>query len=197
MQQQNNGSDDGGTLPRVFALGLSPSSSQQQVRREPVQRQPWPAAMFSFGASQGTAAGPGSSSQQTTFGNSSSSSRAAAAAAGDGLSPGSASLATMMPALGLGSSMGLAGASHSASQGHTSTHSGSFSAATAAVAAAAAGGGGGGGAGEPHTPVGSPVKPPRGPGSAAAAAAAGLASPPSWFSPKSRVRYSDRFIPTR
>jgi hypothetical protein len=33
-------------------------------------------------------------------------------------------------------------------------------------------------------------------GAAAAAAAGGLGSP-SWFSPKSRVRYSDRFIPSR
>jgi hypothetical protein len=62
----------------------------------------------------------------------------------------------------------------------------------AAAAAAAAVGG------EPRTPVGSPLK---GAGSsrsgAAAAAAAGGLGSPSWFSPKSRVRYSDRFIPSR
>lgn len=62
----------------------------------------------------------------------------------------------------------------------------------AAAAAAAA-------AGDPTTPVGSPVKVNRGLGSAAGADSAAhcLGSPPSWFSPKSRVRYSDRFIPSR
>lgn len=56
------------------------------------------------------------------------------------------------------------------------------------------------GAGEPSTPVGSPMKlsgaasASRGAGSSQGAG--GLGSP-SWFSPKSRVRYSDRFIPSR
>jgi hypothetical protein len=51
---------------------------------------------------------------------------------------------------------------------------------------------------DPSTPVGSPVKN-RGQGSAAGPGSAAncLGSPPSWFSPKSRVRYSDRFIPSR
>lgn len=54
--------------------------------------------------------------------------------------------------------------------------------------------------GEPSTPVGSPMKvsapasASRGAGSSQGAG--GLGSP-SWFSPKSRVRYSDRFIPSR
>ncbi|KAF8062683.1 FZR2 [Scenedesmus sp. PABB004] len=60
------------------------------------------------------------------------------------------------------------------------------------------GGGGGvsgasGGGGEPRTPVGSPMKQ-RGGGGAAGAGSLGS---PGWFSPKSRVRYSDRFIPSR
>jgi hypothetical protein len=68
---------------------------------------------------------------------------------------------------------------------------GGMSGGTAAAAAAAAG--------DPTTPVGSPVRVNRGMGSAAGAGSAGnsLASPPSWFSPTSRVRYSDRFIPSR
>lgn len=53
---------------------------------------------------------------------------------------------------------------------------------------------------EPCTPIGSPMKV-----SGAASASRGAGSSqgvggmgsPSWFSPKSRVRYSDRFIPSR
>lgn len=64
---------------------------------------------------------------------------------------------------------------------------------TAAAAAAA------GSAGEPTTPVGSPVKGsgPGGSSSRGGAAGVGGLGSPSWFSPKSRVRYSDRFIPSR
>lgn len=54
--------------------------------------------------------------------------------------------------------------------------------------------------GEPSTPVGSPMKvsgaASASRGASSSQGAGGLGSP-SWFSPKSRVRYSDRFIPSR
>eukprot|EP00879_Flechtneria_rotunda_P021716 GHRR01022900.1.p1 GENE.GHRR01022900.1~~GHRR01022900.1.p1 ORF type:complete len:249 (+),score=106.48 GHRR01022900.1:277-1023(+) len=53
-------------------------------------------------------------------------------------------------------------------------------------------------AAEPSTPIGSPMKGANtGSASRSAAKGTGGLGSPSWFSPKSRVKYSDRFIPSR
>jgi hypothetical protein len=183
MQQQGDGGGGSLQLPNAFALGFtSPQQQQQQPRRRDQQvpqqqRQPWPAAMFGL---------PGGSSSSTSMFSPSSDARhtrSASYGSADAAASG-ASLNSMLPGLG---AMGLNGSG-------------------GAYSSAAAGGGGGGGGNEPHTPVGSPVRPPRGAAAAAggsnlnnhASGSSALSSPPpNWFSPKSRVRYSDRFIPSR
>jgi hypothetical protein len=167
MQQQPSGG--GGQQQQQQNPFASPQRPQQQQR----QRDPWPAAMFSLQPS--SSSNPGShhhqQQQQQQF------PRGMAGFSSSGRGPDTSSqisTTNLMP------NMGLSGG-------------GMMSAGTAAAAAAAA-------AGDPTTPVGSPVRANRaGMGSAAGPGSAAnvMGSPPSWFSPKSRVRYSDRFIPSR